>query len=59
MPDDRKSSGGQPPPENTDSRGTANPPTGSRKGVAPMAKTPKSSPEAAIPPEKLNSENDK
>jgi hypothetical protein len=59
MPGDRKSSGGQPPRENTDPRRTANPPTGSRKGVATPAKTPKSSPDAAIPPEKLNAANDR
>jgi hypothetical protein len=59
MPDDRKFSGGQAPRENTDPPRATNPPAGSRKGVAATAKTPKSSPDAAIPPDKLNAQNDK
>jgi hypothetical protein len=56
---ERSSSGGKRPPQNTDLRRTANPPQGASKDAPGPAKTPKSSPDAAIPPEKLNAGNDK
>jgi hypothetical protein len=55
---DRKSSGSKSPPQNSDPRRTSNPPTGS-KSAPETENTPKSSPNAAIPPDKLNAENDK
>jgi hypothetical protein len=57
--DDRRPSGGKKPPQNTDPRRTADLPTGGSKAAAGAEKSPKSSPDAAIPPEKLNAENDK
>jgi hypothetical protein len=57
--DDRKPSGGKEPPQNTDPRRTANLPTGGSKAAAGAENTPKSSADAAIPPEKLNAGNDK
>jgi hypothetical protein len=56
---ERSSSGGERPPQITDPRRTANPPHGASKDAPGPAKTPKSSPDAAIPVEKLNAGNDK
>jgi hypothetical protein len=56
---DRKSSGGKQPRQNADPRRTSNSPTGGSKSAAATENTAKSSPNAAIPPEKLNAENDK
>jgi hypothetical protein len=57
--DDRRPSGGKKPPQHTEPRRTANLPTGGSKAAAGTENTPKSSPDAAISPEKLNAENDK
>jgi hypothetical protein len=57
---ERKSFGGKMPPQNTDPRRQApNPATRESKSVAATENAPKSSPDAAIPPDKLNAENDK
>jgi hypothetical protein len=56
---DRKSPGDEHPPQNTDPRRSSNPPTAGSKTSSKVENTPKSSPNAAIPPEKLNAENDK
>jgi hypothetical protein len=59
MPD-RKVSDLKPPPANPQPRPTQEQTTGLRNGpVSSTAKTPKSSPNAAISPDKLNAENDK
>jgi hypothetical protein len=59
MPDG-KVSDPRPRPANPEPRPTPEQGTGLRNGsVASTAKTPKSSPNAAIPPDKLNAENDK
>jgi hypothetical protein len=59
MPD-RKVSDPKPPPANPDPRPTPEQARGLRnRPVSSTAKTPKSSPNAAIPPDKLNAENDK
>jgi hypothetical protein len=56
---ERSSSGGKRPPQNTDPRRTANPSKGASRDAPGLAKSPKSSPDAAIPPDKLNAGNDK
>jgi hypothetical protein len=55
---ERSSSGGK-RPQTIDPRRTANPLKSTAKDAPGPAKTPKSSPDAAIPPEKLNAGNDK
>jgi hypothetical protein len=56
---DRKSSGSKTPPQETDPRRPQDPPVSGSEGAPGTQKTPKSSPDAAIPPDKLNAENDK
>ncbi|MBV8849777.1 MAG: hypothetical protein JOZ16_09375 [Methylobacteriaceae bacterium] len=56
---DGKRHGSTPPQQNNDPRRTSNPPSGDAKRAPATEKTPKSSPDAAIAPEKLNAENDK
>jgi hypothetical protein len=56
---ENSSSGGMRQPQNNDPRRTPNPPRRASKEAFGPAKTPKSSPHAAIPPEKLTAENDK
>jgi hypothetical protein len=58
MPD-RKSLSGKKPPQNADPHRPPNPPAGGSKAATMTENTPKSSPDAAIPPDKLNAENDK
>jgi hypothetical protein len=59
MPD-RKASDTNPPPANPERRRAPERAPGLHNGpVQPTAKTPKSSANAAIPPDKLNAENDK
>jgi hypothetical protein len=58
MPDP-KSSDAERPQENADPRGTPNPPSARSKPAAETTKPPKSPANAAIPPDKLNAENDK
>jgi hypothetical protein len=53
------SSGGTRQPQNTDSPRAPDPPRRASKDAPGPANTPKSSPDAAIPPEKLTAENDK
>jgi hypothetical protein len=59
MPDHKPSGSKKPPPQNTAPRRTADAPTGGVEAMTRAENTPKSSPDAAIPPEKLNAENDK
>jgi hypothetical protein len=54
-----KHPGSKQAPQNTDPRRTANPPTNVRKSAVATANTAKSPPDSAIPPDKLNAENDK
>jgi hypothetical protein len=56
---ERKSSGSKSQPPNIYPRGTPNPPKKDSKSGPGTGTTPKSSPDAAIPPDKLNAENDK
>jgi hypothetical protein len=56
---DRKTSDRKETPQNTDARRTSHSPAGSSKNPAASENPPKSSPDAAIPPEKLNAGNDK
>jgi hypothetical protein len=56
---ENNSSGGTRLPQNNDPRRTPNPPRRASKEAPGPAKRPKSSPDAAIPPEKLTAENDK
>jgi hypothetical protein len=56
---EQKSSGSKPLPQNIDPRRTSNPPTSGSETPPATENTPKSSSDAAIPPDKLTAENDK
>jgi hypothetical protein len=55
---DNQRPGDQPPP-NADPRRTTNPPKPPSKDTGKAEETPTSSPDAAIPPDEMNAQNDK